>query len=194
MSNEIAGVMSLECIDGDLHIAIDVEFVANDVGFFAASVGSLVADVDEGLLLKHYVQFILGCEHADWVTDMYFILMLQWVNHRWIILRFFLLTLMKWKPLVKMKLVVDLSLGIKVWDILFYLPGKSDVEALSLDFSRDMIFMVRDVLETYLGSFIHIFIEIGWIELKFELLKLGSVETMFSRFWVLVTYSITNYP
>ena len=29
---------------------------------------------------------------------------------------------------------VDLSLGIKVWDTLFYLPGESDVGASSLDF------------------------------------------------------------
>ena len=28
-----------------------------------------------------------------------------------------------------MKMVVDLSLGIKVWDTLFYLPGESDVGA-----------------------------------------------------------------
>ena len=33
------------------------------------------------------------------------------------------------KPLVKMKMVVDLSLGIKVWDILFYLPGESNARA-----------------------------------------------------------------
>ena len=55
------------------------------------------------------------------------------MKHRWLIFIFFLLNLMKWKPLAKMNLVADLSLGIKVWDILFYLPGESDVGASSLD-------------------------------------------------------------
>ena len=72
--------------------------------------------------------------------------MFQWMEHIWLIFRFVLLTLMKWKPLVKMKLVADLSLGIKVWDILFYLPGESDAGASSLDFCGVMNFMVRDVL------------------------------------------------
>ena len=72
VSNEIAG---LTCIDGGLHVGSNVEFVAIDVKFVAAGVDSLVADVDEGLLLKHYVQFVLGCEHVDWVADMYLILM-----------------------------------------------------------------------------------------------------------------------
>ena len=53
--------------------------------------------------------------------------------------------------------------------------------------------MVRDVLEKFWGTFLHDFIEIEWIELKFELLKLGSVETVFSKFWVPVAVSITNY-
>ena len=35
------------------------------------------------------------------------------------------LSLLEWKPLVKMKMVVTLSLGIKVWDTLFYLHGES---------------------------------------------------------------------
>ena len=48
VSNEIVGVESLACVDGDLHVAIDVEF-------FVVGVDSLVADVDEGLLMKCYV-------------------------------------------------------------------------------------------------------------------------------------------
>ena len=90
------------------------------------------------------------------------------MNHRWLILRFFLSNLIKWKPLVKMKLVADLSLGIKVWDILFYLSRESDARASSLDFGGSMLFMVSDVLETHWGTFPHDCIEIGWIELKFE--------------------------
>ena len=80
-----------------------------------------------------------------------------------------ILTLMKWKPLVKMKLVADLSLAIKVWDILFNLPGESDVGASSLYFGGVILFVVRDVLETHWVTFPHDYIEIGWIGLKFEL-------------------------
>lgn len=67
-----------------------------------------------------------------------------------------------------MKLVVDLSLGIKVWDILFYLLGKSDAGASNLDFSGFMIFRVRDVSETHWGTFSYVHIEIRVIMLNFE--------------------------
>lgn len=36
---------------------------------------------------------------------------------------------MKWKPLVKMKMVVDISFGIKVWCTLFYLTRESYARA-----------------------------------------------------------------
>ena len=71
------------------------------------------------------------------------------MKHRLFIFIFFLLNLMKWKPLVKMKLVANLSLGIKVWDIFFYLPGESDVGVSRLDFGGFILFMVRDVLDTH---------------------------------------------
>ena len=100
------------------------------------------------------------------------------MENRWLIFKFFLLTLMKWKPLVKMKLVADLSLGIKVWDILFYLPKEFDARASRLYFYGMILFMVRDVLETHWRTFLHDFIEIGWIELKFEPFYL-VVGTMF---------------
>ena len=48
VSNEIAGVVSLACVDVNLHVVADVELVF-------AGVDSLVADVDEGFLVKHYV-------------------------------------------------------------------------------------------------------------------------------------------
>ena len=44
----------------------------------------------------------------------------------WMMCRLVFLSFMEWKPLVKMKMVVDLSLDIKVIDTLFYLPGESD--------------------------------------------------------------------
>ena len=47
----------------------------------------------------------------------------------WMICILVFLSLLEWKPLVKMKMVGDLSLGIKVWDTLFYLPEESDVGA-----------------------------------------------------------------
>ena len=62
VSNEIAGVVSLACVDGNLHVVADVELVF-------AGVDLLVSDVDEGLLVKHYVQSILGSEHADWILE-----------------------------------------------------------------------------------------------------------------------------
>ena len=39
------------------------------------------------------------------------------------------LSLLEWKPLVKMKMMGDLSWGIKVWDTLFYLLGESNAGA-----------------------------------------------------------------
>ena len=116
VSNEIAGVEILACVDGDLHIADDVELVS-------ASVDSLVIDVDEDFLMKHYVQFVLGSEHVDWMIE---ILVFDSMMQMWMIFMLVFLSLLEWKPLVKMKMVVYLSLGIKVWDTLFYLPRKSD--------------------------------------------------------------------
>lgn len=48
-SNESGCVGSLACVDGGLHIAVDVEF------FFFVGVDSLAIDVHEDLLMKHYV-------------------------------------------------------------------------------------------------------------------------------------------
>ena len=39
------------------------------------------------------------------------------------------LSLLEWKPFMKMKMVFDLSLGIKMWDTLFYLLGECDAGA-----------------------------------------------------------------
>ena len=58
VSIETAGVVSLECVDGDLHIVANMEFVF-------ASVDSLVANVNEVFLMRHYVQFVPGSEHVD---------------------------------------------------------------------------------------------------------------------------------
>lgn len=113
VSNEIIG---LAYIDGDLHAGADVEFVVANVGFVAIGVDSLVADVNEVLLMKHYVQFILGGEHANWMVE---ILVFDRVMQMWKICMVVFLSLLRWKPLVKMKMVVDLSFSVKVWDTLF---------------------------------------------------------------------------
>ena len=77
---------------------------------------SLLIYVDEDLLMKYYVQFLLGNEHVDCMIDS--------VMHMWMIYMLVFLSLLEWKPLVKMRMVVDLSLGIKVWDTFFYLLGE----------------------------------------------------------------------
>ena len=43
---------------------------------------------------------------------------------------------------MKMKVVLDLSLGIKLWDTLFYLPGESDVGASWFCLVTTLEFMV----------------------------------------------------
>ena len=112
VSNEIVGVVIFACVDGDLHVF--------------AGVDSLVIDVDEDFLMKHYNKFVLGSEHADWMIE---ILVFDSVMQMWMICILVFFSLLEWKPLVKMKMVFDLSLGIKVWDTLFYLPGESDAGA-----------------------------------------------------------------
>ena len=48
VSNDIAGIVSLTCVDGNLDIFSDVEFIFS--GMY-----SLDIDVDEDFLMKHYV-------------------------------------------------------------------------------------------------------------------------------------------
>ena len=97
-----------------------------DVELVFAGLDSLVIDVDEDLLMMHYFQFVLGSEHSNWMVK---ILEFDGVMQMWMICILVFLSLLEWKPLVKMKMVGDLSLGIKVWDTLFYLPGESDAGA-----------------------------------------------------------------
>ena len=65
VSNEIVGIASFACVDGDLHVVSDVVFIV-------AGMDSLVIDVDEDFLMKHYVQFVLVSEHANWMIDILF--------------------------------------------------------------------------------------------------------------------------
>ena len=93
--NKIFGVESLAYVVEELHISIDMEF-------FVASVDSLVADVDEDLLMKHYVQFVPGSEHVHWMIEIF---VFDSVMQMWMICMLVFLSLLEWKPLVKMKMV-----------------------------------------------------------------------------------------
>ena len=53
---------------------------------------------------------------------------------------------------MKMKVVVDLSLGIKVWDTLFYLPGESDVGASGVFLVTTLEFMGGSSIFSLEGS------------------------------------------
>ena len=105
VSNEIAG---LACIDGDLHVGADVEFVVADAGFVAIGVDSLVANVDERLLLKYYVHFVPRSEHANWMIE---ILVVDLWMQMWMMWKLVFFSLLRWKPLVKMKMVWCQSVG-----------------------------------------------------------------------------------
>ena len=74
VSNEIVSVVSFPCVDRDLYIAANVEFVV-------ASVDSLVTDADKDLLMKHYVHFVPRSEHVDWMVEIlvFDIMMQMWM-------------------------------------------------------------------------------------------------------------------
>ena len=61
--------------------------------------------------MRHYVHFVLGSEHADLMVK---ILVVDRLMRIWMTCMLVLLSLLKWKPWVKMKMVVDISSGIKV--------------------------------------------------------------------------------
>ena len=79
--------------------------------------------------MKHCVQLVPGSEHVDWMIE---ILVVDIWMQMWMMCRLVLLSLLRWKPLVKMKMVANLSFGIKLWDTLFYLPRESDVGVSSM--------------------------------------------------------------
>ena len=68
-----------------------------------SGVDSLVIDVDEDFLMKHYIKFFLGSEHADWMIE---ILVFDSVMPMWMICILVFLSLLEWKSLVKMKMVL----------------------------------------------------------------------------------------
>ena len=77
---------------------------------------SLVSDVNEGLSMKHCVQFVPGSEFDDWMIET---LVVDIWMQMWMMCILVFLSLLRWKPLLKMKMVADPSFGVKVWDTLF---------------------------------------------------------------------------
>ena len=61
-----------------------------------------------------------------------------------------------------------------------------------MDFGGVMFFMVRDVLDTHWRTFPHDFIDIGWIELKFEPFYLAT-GTMFFGLCMPIGGHVTNF-
>ena len=62
---------------------------------------SLVANVNEGFSMKHCVHFVPTSEHANWMVE---ISVFDRVMQMWKICMVVFLSLLRWKPLVKMKL------------------------------------------------------------------------------------------
>ena len=91
----------------ELPYVVDMDFMFEDI-----VVGG--CDQLQRLLVKYYVHFILGSEHVDWVVEIHLILMFECIKHRWLMYIFFLYSLMDWNSLVKIKMIVDISLGINV--------------------------------------------------------------------------------
>ena len=83
--NEISGVVSLACVDGDLHVVANMELVFTNVD-------SLFIDVDEDLLMKHYIQFVPKSEHRDWMIE---ILVFDRVMQMWMIFMLVFLSLLE---------------------------------------------------------------------------------------------------
>ena len=102
--------------------------------------------------MMHYVQFFLGSAHADWMVE---ILEFDGAMQMWMICMLVFLYLLEWKPLVKMKMVGDLSLGIKVWDKLFYLPGESGAGASWFFFLGDYFGVHERRLNSFFGGFLY---------------------------------------
>ena len=99
--------------------------------------------------MKHYNQFVPGDEKADWMIE---ILVFDSMIQMWMICILVFLSLLEWKPLVKMKRVGDLSLGIKVWDTLLYLPRECDVGAFWVFLVTTLEFVGEGSMVTLKGS------------------------------------------
>ena len=99
---------------------------------------------------------------------MYLILMFQWMEHGWLIFRFFSIDFDEVEAFGKDEFGSKSFFGHQSMGHTFLLLGESDAGALRWDFGGDILLMVRNVLEEHWGTFPHDCIEIGWIKWKFE--------------------------
>ena len=97
----------------DLHVApiVDLSLHVGDMDFMFEDIVVVGSDQLQRMLVRHYVQFVPGSEHVDWMVDIQVVD--RWMRI-WIIFMLVLLSLLEWKPLVKMKMFADISSGIKV--------------------------------------------------------------------------------
>lgn len=129
---DVADLLVVDMVEG-LHVANDVDLGLHvaDLAFEFRDVSDMdfmlfdnftIASCDQlqELLVKHYVHFVPESEHADWFVEIHMILIFVWMTRRWLIMRFALLSLIDWKPLVKMKMGANISFGIKVWDTFLF--------------------------------------------------------------------------
>lgn len=90
-------------VDLSLHVG-DMDFMFEDI----VVVGS---DPLQRILVRNYVQFVLGSDHVDWMVEILVVNRWMWI---WVICMLVILSLLEWKPLVKMKMVADISSSVKV--------------------------------------------------------------------------------
>lgn len=117
----------MEDMTEDLHLSFIMDFGLHVTDLDSKIHDNVMASCDQSqrLLVMSYIQFIPENEY-DWLDT---ILIFEWIKRRWLIYRFVTLSERKWKHLVKMKFGEDNHFEVKVWDILFYLPGESDAGA-----------------------------------------------------------------
>lgn len=97
----------------DLHVApiMDLSLHVGDMDFMFEDIVFVGSDQLHRMLLGHYVQFVPGSEHVDWMVEI--LVVDRWMQI-WMICMLVLLSLLEWNPLVKMKMVADISSSIKV--------------------------------------------------------------------------------
>ena len=91
-----------------LHVSLDenlsLHFV--DMDFMSKDIVVAGCDQIQRLLVRHY-----GSKLVDWMVEILVVHRWLWI---WMTCMLVLLSLLKWKPLVKMKMVANISSGIKV--------------------------------------------------------------------------------
>ena len=97
----------------ELHVSLDADLSLHvvDMDFMFKGIVDAACDQLQGFLVRYYVWFVSRSKHVDWMVE---ILMVDRWMRIWMTCMLVLLSLLKWKPLVKMKMVADISSSIKV--------------------------------------------------------------------------------